>query len=81
MTSIIKYGSRILFVVSVVVLVITIVGSFTAIPTYTGPLETQSDYRLVTFLSALANGLNNAALPFFGACVLFHLERWKGRGE
>jgi hypothetical protein len=81
MKPIILQGSRILFVVSIVVLIITIIASYVAIPVYTGPLQTQSDYRLVTLLSALANGLNNAALPFFGACVLFHFERWKGRGE
>ena len=81
MKPIILQGSRILFVVSIVILIITIVGIYVAIPVYTGPLQTQSDYNLVTFLSAVANGLNNAALPFFGACILFHVERWKGRGE
>jgi hypothetical protein len=81
MTPIIKHGSIILFAVSILVLIITVFASFVAVPTYTGPLQTQSDYQLVTLLSALANGVNNAALPFFGACVLYHLERWKGRSE
>jgi len=35
--------------------------------------------KLGLFLRAISSGLILPALAFFGACILYHVERWKGR--
>jgi hypothetical protein len=76
-----RNGAPILFAISLIVFVVSFAGPSLR-PTGFGPVPSepgQASARLWLLISTFANALSHCALTFFGACLLYRIDRhWPG---
>jgi len=72
-----RYGSRILFAVALLDLVVSIGSHFAGIRAFDQLAPDAPQSRAVLALVSLATALHAASLPFFGALAIDRLDHWR----
>ena len=80
-----RNASYLLFVLSGIVLVLSLVSSFLTAVQMGLPMEglpfSQRGLSFLTILAGIAGALQAAAFPFFGAALLSRLDKWLEAAE